>query len=121
MREFQPETIDPDCAPVLQVLRCFLRLRAKNRVAAADVGHYRMRASRDVAQLDAVRFAWPAAITIARAGREEAAEDAVFGVEHRQVLVDDHLEWIATDLPRKFGDLLCVQIVGGRNRLNTHG
>ena len=98
MHELQAEVADAGGAPGFQVQAGLLRFGAEDGVAAADVGHHRMRAPGGIAQRDAVLFAGTAAIAIAGAGGEEAAEDAVLGVEDRQVLVGDGLDALAADL-----------------------
>ena len=55
-----------------------------------------------------------AAIAIAGAGGKEAAEDAVLGVEHGQVLIDDGLDLIRARAASQFRDLGGVQIVRRR-------
>src|ERR1700676_2873933 len=77
MREFQTELVDAGGPPVIQVRACFLRLGTETRIAAAYVGHHRMRAACRVAQGHTVFFAGPAAVAIAGPGGEKAAENAV--------------------------------------------
>src|SRR5258706_13335498 len=90
----------------------FLRLCAENRVAAAHVGEDWMRPAFGVLKLDAMLFAGPAAIAIAGALRQEAAEDAVLGVKHRQMLVGDGLDICCADAEGERCNLRGVQIVG---------
>src|SRR5580658_7306086 len=60
-------------------------------------------------------LARPPAILIACARREKPAEHAMFGVEHRQMLIRDRLTAFWADPPREFRDLRGVQIVRGRD------
>jgi hypothetical protein len=78
-----------------------------------------MRAAFGVLKRDAVFFARSSAIAIAGSGGEEAAEDAVLGVKHRQVLVGDGLDPLAAHLARQVGHLRGVQIVSGSEMLKT--
>ena len=98
VRELQAEARDAGRAPRVQMQAGLLRFGAEDGVAAADIGHHGMRAARGVAQRHAVLFAGAAAIAIAGAGGEEAAEDAMLGVEDGQVLVGDGLDAFAADL-----------------------
>ena len=89
VRELEPEMADAGARASRPDAGGFLRFGAEDGIAAADVGHHRMRAAGRIAQRHAMLFARAAAIAIAGAGRKEAAEDAVLGVEHRQVLIGD--------------------------------
>ena len=102
----------PALTPCVEVQARFLRFGAEYGVAAADVGHDRMRAPTDITNGDAMLFAGTAAILVARAGGEEAAEDAVLGVEDGQVLVSDGFDPVASDFARESRDLRGVQIDG---------
>ena len=90
-----------------------LGLGAEHGVAAAHVGQHGMRAAGLVAQGHAVVLARAAAIAIACAGRKEAAEDAVLGVEYGEVLIGDGLDVRGAGLAREFGHLRGVEIVRG--------
>ena len=72
-----------------------------------------MSAALGVLERDAVFFAGAAAVAVAGALREEAAEDAVFGVEHGQVLVGDGFYILWADGEGERGYLRGVQFVGG--------
>ncbi len=76
---------------------CLLRLRAEDRIPAANVGDYRMRAALWISQGDPMLFAWPAAIAIRRAAGKESAEDAMLGVEDRQMLIGDGFHPLRAD------------------------
>src|SRR6185369_9895991 len=54
-----------------------------------------------------------AAILVARARREKAAEDAVLGVKDGQMLVGNHLDQLRPQLTGQSLDLGGIQIVGG--------
>ena len=92
MDKLEPEMPDSRREPLGQMEARLLRFGAKYSVAAADVGHYRMRAARGIPQRDPVFLARPSAIAIAGAGGKESAKDAVFGVEYGQVMVGDGFE-----------------------------
>ena len=96
-----------------------LRFRAENGVAAAHVGQHRMRPAFGVFKIDAVLFTGTAAIAIAGSLRQEAAEDAVLGMKHRQMLIGDGLDSIRTDAQRECRDLRGVQIVGRSQTLQA--
>ena len=95
--KLDPEMPDSRREPFRQMQARFLRFGAKDGVAAADVGHHRMRAAVGNPAARPGVFARAAAIAIAGAGGKEAAEDAVFGVEHGQVLVGDGFQVLRTD------------------------
>src|SRR5476651_2304675 len=101
MREFQPELVDAGGAPVVEMSAGFLRLGAEDGIAAAYVGHHRMRAACRVAQCHTVLLAGAAAVAIAGAGREKPAEDAVLHVEDGEVLVGDRLDEIGARVARE--------------------
>ena len=114
MGEFQPEVTDARAPPGFQVPAGLLRFGAEDGVAAADVGHHRMGAAGGSRSATRVLFARTAAIAIAGSGREEAAEDAVLGVEDGQVLVGDDLNACRRRVAGEFRNLSGVQVVGGR-------
>ena len=95
--EFQAEVADAGLSPRVEVGAGFLRFGSEDGVAAAYVGEHRMGAAFGVLEGDAVFFAGAAAIAIAGAVREEAAEDAVLGVEHGQMLVGDGFDILRAD------------------------
>ena len=106
--------------PLGQMQARLLRFGAEYRVAAAHVGHHRMRAAAGIAQRDLVFLARPAAIAIAGAGGKEPAKDAVFGVEHGQMMVGDGFQPRRIDAAGQRGDLRGVQIVRGREAAQSH-
>lgn len=65
-------------------------------------------------------FAGAAAIKIAGACGEEAAEDAMLGVEDGQVLVGDELDASGIGGAGDLDDLFRVAIVSGRETLEAH-
>jgi len=87
VREFQTEVANPRLAPRINVRTCLLRLRAEDRISAANISDYRMRTALWISQCDPMLFAWPAAIAVGCAGGKEAAEDAVLGMENGQMLI----------------------------------
>ena len=103
MDELEPEMPDPRRAPEIEMRARFLRFGAENGVAAADVGHDGVRAAGVIAQFDAVLFAGAAAILVAGAVGEEAAEDAVLGVEDGQVLAGDGFDMLRARVARQIG------------------
>ena len=62
---------------------------------------------------DTAFFARASAIAIACTGGEEAAEDAVLGVEDGQMMECDGLEAASPPMAREIGDLRGVQVVSG--------
>ena len=92
--ELGAEVADAGVEPAIQMRGGLLRLRAEDGVAAADVGHHGMGAAARIAQLHAMLLARAAAIAVAGAGGKEAAEHAVLGVKHGEVLVDDRLDFV---------------------------
>src|SRR5579863_7084851 len=115
MDELNAEMADTGVEPLDQMRRGFLRLRTENGIAAADVGHDGMGAAARVAQFDAMLFAGASAIAITGAGGEEAAEDAVLGMEDGEVLVGDRLDFSGTSADRQVSDLRGIEIVSGRD------
>ena len=113
--ELQTEIRYSSGAPIFKAQAGFLRFSAEDGVPAADIRHDRMRASAGVAHGDAVLFARAAAILVARARRKEAAEHAMFGMKNRKMLVCNRLNAVPADISRESGDLLSVEIVGGRD------
>ena len=91
VNKLEPEVADARREPSRKVRTGFLCFSAENGVSAADVGHHRMRPSTRIPQRDPVAFAGPPAILIAGAGGKKAAENTVFGVEDRQVVIGDNL------------------------------
>ncbi len=69
-------------APRVEVRAGFLGFGSEDGVAAANVGEDRVGAAFGILQRDAVFFAGAAAIAVAGSFRQEAAEDAVLGVEY---------------------------------------
>ena len=68
-----------------------------------------------VAELDVVVVAGAAAVGLVGPGREEGAEDAMLHVEHRDLLVDHHLQPVRRDGAEQVVELLEAQVVGGRD------
>ena len=89
--KLEPEMADARREPICKMRAGFLSFSSENGIAAADVGHHRMRSSTRILQRNPVAFAGPAAVLITGAGGKEPAEDAVFGVEYRQVVIGDNL------------------------------
>src|SRR5947208_2087263 len=108
MGEFQPEVANPRGTPLVDVTTGFLRLGAKNGVAASHVGNHRVGATGGILELDAVSFARAPAIAIAGTRREEPAEHTMFGVKNRQVLIRHYLDAFGVDSPREFANLRAV-------------
>ena len=94
-----------------QMLAGLLRFRSENRIAATDVGQHGMRASVLIPQGDDVLLARASTIAIAGSGREEAAEDAMLGVEDRQVMIGDRFDPAGIELAGERGDLFGIEIV----------
>src|ERR1051326_8742197 len=78
-----------------------------------------MRAAGVIAQRYTMGFAGASAIHVALAGRKEAREDAVLGVKNRQMLIGDGLDTVGAHLARKGSDLIGIQIVSGRQHLDS--
>ncbi len=119
--ELGAEVANAGVEPIVQVRGGFLRLCSEDGVAAAHVRHDGMGAAARIAQFHAMPLAGPAAIAIAGSGRKKAAEDAVLGVKHGEVVVDDGLDLIRTGALGELGDLRGVQIVRGRDAVETAG
>ena len=64
-------------------------------------------------------FAWPPAIAVSSAGGKESAEDAMLGVEDRQMLIGDGLHPLRANGSGQRGDLRGVEIVRGREPRQT--
>ena len=120
VRKLKAELGDAGGAPIVEVLAGLLCFGAEHCIAATHVGHHGMRAAGIVAQCYNVMLAWTAAVLIARAGREEAAKDAVFGVKDRQVLIGDHFYSIAAGVSGKLCHLRRVEIMRGRDAIHAH-
>ena len=73
----------------IHVRACLLRLRAEDRIPAADVGQYGMRTALRISQSHPMLFAWTAAIAVGGSGGKESAEDAMLRVEDGQMLIGD--------------------------------
>ena len=97
VHEFQTKVANTRLAPGFDVRACFLRFSSEDRVAAAHVGEYRMRAALWISQCHPMLFAWPAAIAIRRAGGKEAAKDAMLGMEDGQMLIGNRFYPLRTD------------------------
>ena len=76
------------------MLACLLCFGPKDGVATTDIGHNRMAASLHIAQRNPMFLARFATILVAGASREEAAEDAMFGVENGQMLIGNDFELV---------------------------
>jgi hypothetical protein len=97
MHEFQTKVANARLAPRFDVRACFLRFSAEDRVPAAYVGKYRMRAALWISQGHPMLFAWPAAIAIRGASGKEAAKDTMLGVEDGQMLIGNRFYPLWTD------------------------
>ena len=91
MHKLEAEVANSSREPGRQVRTGLLRFGSENRIAAADVSHHGMRSSSGIPQRDLVALAGASAILVASAGGEKPAEDAMFGVEDRQVVIGDNL------------------------------
>ena len=111
MHEFQAEVANAGLSPRVYRGAGLLRLRAENRIAAAHVGEHRMRPAFGVLKLDAVLLAGTSTIAIAGSFGQEAAEDAVLGVKHGQMLIGDGLDVLRADAESQRRNLRGVQIV----------
>lgn len=110
----QAEMAYPHTAPCVQVLAGRLCLGSEHGVAAAHVGHDRVRAPLDIAQCHAMFLTRVATVLVAGALRQKAAEDAMFGVEDGEMLVGHDLDPVRADVRGQRGHLRGVQVVGGR-------
>ena len=117
--ELEAEMADAGGEPRLEMETGLLGLRAEDGVAAAGVGEHGVAAAVDAAELDAVGFAGSAAILVRGAGGEEAAEEAVLGVEDGEVLVGDDLDAGSAQGVGKSRDLGGVEVVGGGDALEA--
>ena len=113
MNELHAEVADAGIQPVDQMRGGFLRFRAEDGVAAANVGHDGMGSAVGIAEFHAVMLAGTAAIAIAGPGGEEAAEDAMLSVEDGKVLVDDGFYTLRAGAASELADLGGVEIVSG--------
>lgn len=118
--EFEAEVVDAGVLPGVEVGGGVLGLGTEDGVAAADVGNDGMAAALLVFEGDLVLFAGAATIEVAGALGEEAAEDAVFGVEDREVLVGDDFDAGGVGLSGQRFDLLRVEVVGGGEAVEAH-
>lgn len=98
MREFQPEMPNSSLSPCIHMRARFLSLRAKNSVAAPDVGQQRMRPAIHIAQRDGMFFARSTAVFKTGPTRQKAAKNAMLRVKDWQVLVDNCLNRFAAQL-----------------------
>jgi hypothetical protein len=87
--EFEAVVGDACGEPGFQMPGGVLGFGSEDGVAAAGVGEDGVGAAVGIAEGDAVLFAGAAAVFVAGSGGEEAAEDAVFGVEDGEVVVGD--------------------------------
>jgi hypothetical protein len=110
---------DASRQPGPQVRGCLLSLRAEHGVSTSHVGQHGVRASGGVAKCHAVPLARAAAIAVARAGRKEAAKDAVLRVEHGQMLIRYGLDSIRPGAARQVGHLRGVEVVGRGQHIQT--
>src|SRR5262249_25848708 len=111
VHELEPYMVHARGQPRVQVCSRFLRFGAESGVTAADVRHHRMRAPAPISQFDAVLLAGMSAVEVASPFREEAAEHAMLGVEHGQMLVGDHFDAVRAYRGRKRRHLGGVEIV----------
>ena len=100
--ELQPVMPDTARDHPVEVAAGDLCFRSKNRIPAADIRHDRMRAAL-LSRSATCAVRKDARSRVARPVRQEAAEDAVFGMEHRQMLIGDHLEALAAHALRQLG------------------
>jgi hypothetical protein len=87
----------------------------EQRVAAADVGLQGVLHADAILQPHVVPVAGAAAVGLVGPRREERAEDAVLHVEHRDLLVDDHLEPPRGHRPQQVVELLGAEVVRRRH------
>jgi hypothetical protein len=91
VNEFKTEMPNTGALPRLKMAAGLLGFRTENCVPATNVGHDCVCAAIQVAELDAMALTGMSAVLEARAVRQEAAEDAVLGMEDGQMLVGDDL------------------------------
>ena len=111
MDEFQTKVMNAGLAPRIDVRTCLLRLRAEDRIPAANVSYYRMRPALWISQGDPMLFAWTAAIAIRGAGGKESAKDAMLGVEDGQMLIGDGFQPLRANGSGQCGNLRGVEIM----------
>lgn len=92
-----------------------------DRVAAAFVHADRVGHADAVAQGDAVLLARAAAVRVIRSFAKEGTINAVFGMEHRQMLMNYDFEQRGVRMPKHIDHLLNVQVIGRRNAIQTRG
>src|SRR5262249_44962239 len=71
------------------------------------------------AQRHLMAFAGMAAVQIACPAGQEPAENAVFGVEYWQMVIDDDFKALAADFSRQRADLIGVQVVRRGDSIQT--
>lgn len=117
--EFEAEVADADLEPEREVGGGVLGFGAEDGVAAAGVGEDGVVAALFVGEGHFVFFAGAAAIEIGSSRGEEAAEDAMLGVEDGEVLVGDGFEAGGAGLAGEGGDLGGVEVVGGSEAIEA--
>src|SRR5215467_12218693 len=92
MHELEPEVPNPSIEPQVEVFCANLRLGSEDRVAATHICHDRVQPSSLVLERHTVRFTRVPTVRVVSACRQEAAEDAVLSVKHREMVIDQHLQ-----------------------------
>ena len=106
MDELDAVVLQTSGHPSVHCLNVRLCFGPKDRVAAADICHHRMLATLLVSHCNLMGFAGVAAVGIVRAFRQKPTEYAVLCVEHRQVRITNHFDFLGIDMLGQFNDLL---------------
>ncbi len=117
--EFQSKVANARGAPGIQVRACLLRLRSKYRIAATHVGHHGMRAALRIPQGNAMLLAGTPAIAVSSARGKKPAEDAMLGVEDREMLIGDGFQSSRANGCGERRDLCGIQIVRRRKLIES--
>ena len=92
---------------------------AENRIATAHVRHHRMVTTLPIAQRNLMFFTGVTAIHIARPLRQETAEDTVFGVKNRQMMISNDFKALTANFMSERRNLIRVQVVRRRDPVDA--
>ena len=102
---------------LLQIFRAGLLNRIVYRIAAAFIHTDRMGHADSILQRNAVFLARTSAVREVRPFAYEGTVNAMLGMEHRHMLMNDDLQLGRICVPQQIDHLLNVQIVGRRHHI----
>ena len=119
IKELKSEMANAECDQSLEVLGAGLRPRIEHGITATNVCFHGMFSPDTVAQFQINSVARPAAIRVIRSLRQERAENTMFHVKHRHVLMNGHFEPIRRGSLQERFQLGKIQVVRGGDPLQA--